>query len=114
MKFKLALLCCLVFSHIYAEDMVEYDYELDAYYSNISAFIDLDTANELTDASTQSEVQIYTNLMLNTFNPNIFLVEASVHPMSIFGLYFRKFNEELYDYSEVQSFIFNFYTLYIW
>jgi len=87
-----------------AEDLVEYDYELDAYYSNISAFIDLDKDNNITDASSQSEVEIYSNLMLNSFNPNIFLVEAAVHPMSIFGLYFRKNNEDLYTKAKLQDF----------
>ncbi|MEA2073283.1 MAG: hypothetical protein U9O86_06820 [Campylobacterota bacterium] len=89
---------------LFAEDMVEYDYELDAYYSNVSAFIDLDKDHDITDASSQSELDLYSNLMLNSLNPNIFLVEAAVHPMSIFGLYFRKINEDLYSDATLQNF----------
>ena len=90
-------------SSLFGEDLVEYDYELDAYYSNISAFIDLDTAHEITNASTQSETEIYTNLVLNTLKPNIFLVEAAIHPMPLLGLYFRKENQNYYDKSNLQD-----------
>ena len=93
-----------IWSALYAQEFIEYDYELDIYYSNVSAFIDLDSANEITDASNQDETEIYTNLVLNTFNPNIFLVEAAVHPMPILGLYFRENHEDYYDRSKMQDF----------
>ncbi|QSZ41155.1 hypothetical protein GJV85_03185 [Sulfurimonas aquatica] len=86
-----------------SEDLVEYDYELDAYYSNVSAFIDLDTANEITDASELSEAELYTRLVLNTLNPNIFLLEAAVHPMPIVGIYSRKNYEESYNSSTIND-----------
>lgn len=87
-----------------AQNIIEYDYELDAYYSNISAFIDLDRDNDVTDASNFTETRIYTDLVLNSLSPNIFLVEAAVHPMPIAGLYFRDNQEELYDRSSVNDF----------
>ena len=89
---------------LYAEELIEYDYEIDAYYSNISAFIDLDKENDILDATKQSEVEIYSNLMAKSFSPNIFLVEVAIHPMSIFGLYFRKNNEDLYSSAKLQDF----------
>lgn len=88
---------------LYGEDLVEFDYELDAYYSNISAFIDLDTANELQDASNKSEMDIYTTLFMNTLKPNIFLVEAALYPMPLFGVYFRKNNPKLYENAYIQN-----------
>ncbi|WP_294965348.1 hypothetical protein [Sulfurimonas sp.] len=51
-----------------ADDLIEYDYEIDAYYSNI------------------------------------FLLEASVHPMGIGGLYFRQNHEKMYDRSKIEDF----------
>lgn len=87
-----------------AEDLIEYDYELDAYYTNISAFIDLDRDNEIVDASHYSEVEIYSDLLLNSFTPNIFLVEASMHPMGIAGLHFREYNEDMYERSKIEEF----------
>lgn len=94
----------IVVLNVHAQQLIEYDYELDAYYSNVSAFIDLDSANELTDASGFSEAQIYKQLALNTFSPNIFLVELSLNPMPIAGLYFRSNHEELYEQSKIEDF----------
>ena len=106
MNLKLVHLFVLLFLNatLYSEDLVEFDYEGDIYYSNVSAYLDLDTATEITDASDKSESEIYTKLLLKTFSPNIFLLEASVHPMSIMGIYFRRSNEGLYDSSSIQNF----------
>ena len=98
------LLYVLLYSTLFSEDLVEYDYELDVYYSNVSAFFDLDSAHEITDASNFSEADIYSNLILNSLSPNIFLVEAAVHPMPILGLYFRQNNENLYSKSQLNGF----------
>ncbi len=91
-------------SYLYAQLPIEYDYELDAYYSNISAFIDLDSENNITDATEYSEAKIYTDLILNSLSPNIFLVEAAIHPMPIVGLYFRDSHEDMYNRSNIQNF----------
>lgn len=90
-------------NYLYAQHPIEYDYELDAYYSNVSAYIDLDSDNEITDATEYSEAKIYTDLVLNSLRPNIFLVEAAIHPMPIFGLYFRDSHEDMYDKSNVEN-----------
>ena len=86
-----------IYTILSAEHLVEYDYEVDAYYSNASIFVDLDPNHEITDATNFSEVDIYMNLLLNTFSPNIMLLEASVHPVGIAGLYFRQNHEDIYD-----------------
>lgn len=87
-----------------AQDIVEFDYELDAYYSNVSAFIDLDRDANITDGSSMSERQLYQRLLLNSLTPNIFLMEFSLHPMSIGGLYYRDNNENLYTESKLKKF----------
>ena len=105
MKSFLGLLLLFgIWSNLLGDDLIEYDYELDIYYSNVSAFIDLDRDNNITDATSYSEIKIYTDLLLNTFKPNIFLLEASIHPASMGGLYFRKNHESLYDKSEIENF----------
>jgi len=86
---------------IWAETLVEYDYELDFYYSNLSIFFDLDPDHEILDASNYSETEIYKELILHTFSPNIFLMEASVHPLAIGGLYFRKNHPKQYEQSQL-------------
>lgn len=88
---------------LFCEDLVEFDYELDAYYTNVSAFIDLDTANEITDASGHSESQLYKGLILNSFSPNIFLMEGAIHPMSLAGMYFRHLHEDNYDRAKIED-----------
>jgi len=104
MKIVLLFISLFLFTSLLkAEALVEYDYELDAYYSNVSAFIDLDPDQEVTNAIDMSERDIYTSLFLNTFSPNIVLFEASVNPMSIVGLYFRANNEDLYTKSNIQD-----------
>jgi len=87
-----------------AQQLLEYDYELDAYYSNVSLFLDLETDKNITDASSYSETKIYKDLFLNSLSPNIFLLEASIHPMGIAGLSFRQNYEELYDKSNIKDF----------
>ncbi|MDF1880324.1 hypothetical protein JHD50_03225 [Sulfurimonas sp. MAG313] len=93
---KLFILYTLFIVSLSAESALEYDYETDIYYSNASVYIDLDKENENIDASNLSEIEIYTRLLRHTFSPNIFLIEASIHPMSLAGLYFRSEHEGLY------------------
>jgi len=101
---KLFFIFIFIINSLFAEDLVEFDYELDAYYTNVSAFVDLDTVNEITDANEQTEAQIYKGLLLNSLSPNIFLIEASIHPMSLAGMYFRHEHEEKYATAQVQDF----------
>ncbi|MEA2100767.1 MAG: hypothetical protein U9P72_11630 [Campylobacterota bacterium] len=93
-----------LFSSVFAEDLVEFDYEIDAYYSNISAFIDLDRDINITDGSDFVESLVYKNLLLNSFSPNIFLVEASIHPMALSGIYFRHHHQSRYEESKIDNF----------
>ncbi|MDD3817484.1 MAG: hypothetical protein PHI89_05295 [Thiovulaceae bacterium] len=100
-------LACAVFLGLWhvasAQDVVEFDYELDAYYTNVSAFIDLDRDEPVEDASELSEGELYTDLIANTFKPNVFLVEAAVHPMPLAGAYYRHNYEKEYERAEMQE-----------
>lgn len=100
--FAILLSICLV-STAFAERSLEYDYELDAYYSNISLFIDLEPEQEIYNAIDMSEVDIYKRLLMKSFSINIILFEASLHPMSLIGLGFRSNNERLYNSATLQS-----------
>lgn len=101
---RIVIVLSFLLQFLYGENLIEYDYELDAYYSNISAFIDLDRDSDITDASEKSEADIYESLMVNTFSPNIFLVEAAIHPMALAGLYFRHEYPAKYEDSKVNDF----------
>ncbi len=101
---KFILIYFLLLLCLHAEDLIEYDYELDPYYSNVSAFFDLDSAHEVSNATNLAETDIYSHLLSKSFSPNIFLVEAALHPMPILGLYFRQNNEDLYLKSQLNDF----------
>ncbi len=94
----------LLVTFLQAENLIEYDYELDIYYSNVSAFINLDRDNNVTDATNYTEKQIYTKLIKHTFSPNIFLVEASFHPMSWAGVWYRENYPNQYDRASINNF----------
>jgi len=87
-----------------AQELIEFDYEADIYYSNVSAFIDLDKDANITDATNFSEVAIYNTLVQKTFQPNIFLVEASLHPMAYAGVWYRNNYPQKYEKSTINDF----------
>ncbi len=93
-----------VSTSLFSDELVSYDYEADIYYSNLSIFLDLDPSHEITNAQSKSELDIYSELFLNTFHPNIFLAEMAIHPMPILGLYFRQNNEEVYNKAIIDDF----------
>lgn len=92
-------LLVLVLSTLYlhSDDLVDFDYELDAYYTNVSAFISLDKDANITNATKYSEAQIYQELAQNMLHPNIFLVEAAINPMGLAGIYTRDKHEAFYN-----------------
>ncbi|SFV50670.1 hypothetical protein MNB_SM-7-1145 [hydrothermal vent metagenome] len=89
---------------LFAKTPVEFDYELDAYYSNVSAFLNLQKDDNITDGTHLSEYQIYKGLLQNSLSPNIFLLEASLHPMALGGIYFRKNDPYGYKKSSIRDF----------
>ncbi|EQB39955.1 hypothetical protein M947_05060 [Sulfurimonas hongkongensis] len=93
-----------IWNNLFAEDLISYDYEVDAYYSKALMFINLDEDNNITDALNYAEEDIYKDMFLNTFNPNVLVLEVSLHPMSLFGLYFRQNHESTYERSKTNSF----------
>ena len=97
----LILLFCIT---LFAENIVEYDYELDIYYSNISAYLDLDRDHNITDATNFSETEIYSDLLSKTLSPNIFLVELSLHPMAWGGVWYRKQYPDKYEEANINNF----------
>ena len=99
--FRVALVTCLFFGTLVAKDMVEFDYELDAYYSNVSAFIDLDTKEETENALNKTEEEIYKDLATNILNPNVFLIEAAVFPMPVTGVYIRSQYDDFYNQAQL-------------
>lgn len=57
-KFLLLFTIFTMWSDLFAEDLVEFDYEADAYHSKLIAFVDLDRDNNVTDALDYAESEI--------------------------------------------------------
>jgi len=101
---KLISIFLLFTQLIYAENGVGYDYELDPYYSNVSAFLDLDKQHKIEDGMHYTEKEIYTDMLKNSLSPNIFLIELAIHPMALAGLYFRDQHPQRYDKVKIKKF----------
>jgi len=102
--FLTLLIFVSIWSKIFAADLIDYDYEVDAYYSKALLFIDLDRDNNITDALEYAEEEIYKEMLLNAFSPNVFSLEAALHPMSFVGLYFRQNYGDMYEKSKINTF----------
>lgn len=103
---KVFLVVFLVMTSVklFADNFIDYDYEIDAYYTNVSAYIDLDTDEDLTDGSKMEEAELYRHLFVNSLAPNVFLMEFAVHPMNLAGLQYREHNEDLYTVQNRDNF----------
>ena len=91
------VLFIFLYSSLWSENNIEYDYELDSYYSNISLFIDLDKDNEVQNYLKKNEFQIYKDLLSNSLHPNIFLMEAALYPVPLAGVYIKEKETALYQ-----------------
>lgn len=103
------LLACLLLpaTAVAAEDDggagIETVWELDPYYSNVGLFLPL-TAAPIPDLAEQSEGEIYRHLLLTSWPPRYFLLEFSVNPLPIAGVYLKKHHRTLYDSADLGSF----------
>jgi hypothetical protein len=79
---------------------ISIEYELDAYYTNIGAYIPLTDA-EMKEVEVGDETLIYRELLANAFIPRFFLVEASVNPLPVLGVYIKEDHESFYDRAEI-------------
>ncbi len=81
-------------------DRIEFDYELDAYYSNISWTIAL-SDEPIENATDKSELNIYYDLLKNSFPIRFFIIELSVNPLPVLGVYLKKNERQYYDKSVI-------------
>lgn len=81
---------------------IEAVWEFDAYYSNFGVFIPL-TDQPIPDIGEQSEFRIYSYLLRTSWPPRFVLVEASIDPMPILGVYLKKNHRSFYDDSDLMG-----------
>jgi len=75
---------------------VEFAYELDAYYTNVSVEIPL-TGRPVPDGGMMQERRVYEALFKDSLRPRLLLLEVSVYPMPVLGTYIKEHSPETYD-----------------
>ncbi len=83
---------------LHADGGVSSDYELDLYYSNTSLFFQIGD-EPVVDATEVSEPALYTNLFLDSWKSNTFIMEAALYPAAIAGVAYRNGYPEAYEHA---------------
>lgn len=95
------LLCFSVLPVTHAEN--SFDYEFDPYYSNAGYFISL-TDQPIPEVVADNEAKIYEQLIDSALTtPRFFLVEASVNPLPLLGVYIKRNHPDRYDSAEIRG-----------
>jgi len=79
---------------------IVFEYELDPYYSALDLYVSL-TEKPIPDMGERSELEIYRDLLKRSYIPRFLVLEASVNPLPVLGVYIRNHANELYKSSEV-------------
>lgn len=78
----------------------EFSFELDPYYSNVAYTFSL-TDRPIPKESYEKERSIYYYLVRNIYLPRFILLEASIYPLPMAGVYIKKEHENFYEQSQV-------------
>jgi hypothetical protein len=70
--------------------------EWDAYYSSVGLYVPL-TEDPFPDGGQMKESQVYRELFERSFHPNVLILEASVNPMPMLGVWMRREHPDGYD-----------------
>ncbi len=81
---------------------VEPDYELDAYYTNVSLTVAL-TKDPIPSLGEREEDELYRYLLAHSLMPRFLYLEASVNPMPYLGVSVKKRQSSLYDDAELSG-----------
>ena len=83
-----------------APKTISFEYELNPYYTNADLFLSLTNA-PIPDAGERSELEIYRDLFLGSYIPRFMVLEVSVYPMPLAGVWLKKRAPELYSKADV-------------
>lgn len=78
----------------------EFVYEIDPYYSNIGYNIPL-TSKPIPTITSDSETEIYSDLIKGSLIPRYMVVEASVYPLPSLGSYLKSHSPNSYSQAEI-------------
>jgi len=81
---------------------VEFDYEIDPYYSNVGLYLPFNNESVPMVALT-NEREIYLALLKEAFTPSFFVLELSVNPLPVLGVYLKEQQNSLYQDLQVTN-----------
>ncbi|MDP2167610.1 MAG: hypothetical protein Q8J64_04680 [Thermodesulfovibrionales bacterium] len=81
---------------------VEYELELDPYYTSFGVYVSLTNA-PIPDVGEKNELEIYKDLLFSSYLPRYFVVEASVNPLPNLGVIIKRSYRDFYERSEVSG-----------
>jgi hypothetical protein len=85
---------------VVAASDIEVVHEVAPYYSSIGAYVPL-TEKPVQRLGAAGEAEIYRALLLEAFVPRFMLLEASIYPMPLAGVYLKKNHRNIYDGADV-------------
>ncbi|HRY28728.1 MAG TPA: hypothetical protein P5079_01675 [Elusimicrobiota bacterium] len=74
----------------------EIEYQLDAYYTSVDYYVNL-TQSPIPYHEFKSETDIYKKLILSSPIPRFLLLETSVNPLPLLGVYLKRQARDFYD-----------------
>jgi hypothetical protein len=80
----------------------EFDYQLDAYYTAVDFYVNLTTA-PIPRYDGADEADIYKKLLFTSPVPRFLLLEASVNPLPLAGVWARRQAPDLYDRADLND-----------
>jgi len=84
----------------YALGWADLDWETDLYYSNVSLNIPL-TSEPIPYVSDEGELEVFSKLLLNVFNPRFLVIETAVMPMPLLGVALREYASDFYNTADI-------------
>lgn len=82
------------------QTVVQFEYELDPYYSNISWYFNFDN-KEIPVIEDDKEENLYRKLFSSAALPQYMLIEFSVNPLPILGTYIKTNHESFYNDTQI-------------
>jgi hypothetical protein len=79
---------------------MQFEYELNPYYSNVNLFLSLTNA-PIPDAGEKSEMEIYKEMLLSSYIPRFLVLEVSINPMPLAGVELKKRATDMYEMGDV-------------
>ncbi len=79
---------------------ISFEYELNPYYTNAALFLSLTNA-PIPNAGEKSELEIYRDLFLGSYIPRFMVLEASVYPMPLAGVWLKDQAPDIYSKGDV-------------